>query len=180
MTLCRFMQTPIAYLGHLIDTFGIHPTEERFLAIRDTTRQTDRKQLRSFLGAIHYYAKFISQLQSTCAPLRRLTKLDARWEWNKEHDAVFKTLKHRLTSSNILIHYDEDKPRLMVTDASDVGIWAVLMNRLLVSQNDQSRLPHVYCQIVKACTPRWIKRALPSYMQCTTSSNSTSRDVVLF
>jgi len=78
---------------------------------------------------MNYYAKFIPWLQSTCAPLHRLTRQDTPWAWNEEHDAIFKALKDRLTSSDTLVHYDEDKPLVIAIDASDVGIGAVLMNR---------------------------------------------------
>jgi transposase InsO family protein len=126
---CRFLQSSVRYLGHRIDATGIHPTDERLSAIRDMARPTNRKQLRSFLGAINYYSKFIAHLQSTCEPLHRLTRNDTPWEWTDEHDAIFTALKDRLTSSETLVHYDNDKPLIIATDASDTGIGAVLMHR---------------------------------------------------
>jgi hypothetical protein len=126
---CRFMQTSVKYLGHQIDAAGIHPTDDRLRAIRDMIRPTNRTQLRSFLGAINYYAKFIPQLQTRCAPLHQLIRNDTRWAWNKEHDDIFEKLKNVLTSSETLVHYDEDKPLVIATDASEEGIGAVLMHR---------------------------------------------------
>lgn len=126
---CRFMERSVSYLGHRIDAEGIHPTDERLRAIRDMSRPENRKQLKSFLGAINYYARFIPHLQSTCAPLHQLTRNDVPWTWSAEHDAIFTALKNRLSSSETLVHYDVDKPLVIATDASDVGLGAVLMHR---------------------------------------------------
>ena len=126
---CRFLQYSVTYLGHQIDAEGNHPTDERLAAIRDIQRPTNRKQLRSFLGAINYYAKFIPHLRSRCAPLHVLTRNDTQWHWNEKHDVIFNDLKRILTSDAILVHYDEDKPLVITTDASDVGIGAVLLHQ---------------------------------------------------
>ena len=104
-------------------------SDERLRAIRDMARPTNRKQLRSFLGAINYYSKFIPKLQSTCVPLHHLTRNDTRWELTEQHDAIFTELKNRLTSSETLVHYDENKPLVIATDASDGGVGSVLMHR---------------------------------------------------
>ena len=123
------MQTSVEYLGHRIDAEGVHPTDERLRAVRDMARPENRKQLRSFLGAINYYAKFIPHLQSTCAPLHRLTRNDTPWQWTSEHDVIFTRLKERLTSSDTLVHYDDSEQLVIATDASDIGLGAVLMHR---------------------------------------------------
>jgi transposase InsO family protein len=126
---CRFLQTSVTYLGHRIDADGIHPTDERLRAIRDIALPTNQRQLRSFLGAVNYYAKFIPQLQTRCASLHRLIKKDARWEWTEADTRVFTELKNRLATSDTLVHYDEDKELVLATDASDIGVGAVLMHR---------------------------------------------------
>ena len=126
---CRFLAKSVTYLGHCIDAAGVHPSEERLRAIRDMSPPTNRKQLRSFLGAVNFYAKFIPQLQSRCAALHQLTREGTRWCWEAEHDAIFTELKAVLTSSDTLVHYDPDKPLVICSDASDVGVGAMLMNR---------------------------------------------------
>jgi transposase InsO family protein len=149
---CRFMQTSVEYLGHRIDAEGVHPTDERLRAVRDMARPEDRKQLRSFLGAINYYAKFIPHLQSTCAPLHRLTRNDTPWQWTTEHDVIFTGLKERLTSSDTLVHYDDNKPLVIATDASDIGLGAVLMHRF----PDGSERPIAYAsRLLSDCEKRY-------------------------
>ncbi len=126
---CRFLQTSVNYLGHRIDAAGLHPTDERLRALRDIGRPENKKMLRSFLGAVNYYSKFIPYLQHHCAPLHQLTRQDSKWHWNDQHDAIFEHLKSVLTSDATLVHYDEAKPLIVATDASDVGLGAVLLHR---------------------------------------------------
>ena len=147
---CKFLQSAVTYLGHRIDAEGIHPTDERLRAFRDIPTPTNQKQLRSFLGAINYYSKFVPQLQTKCAPLHRLTRLNTKWIWNPEHEKTFQGLKHLLTSSETLVHYDENKPLILATDASDIGVGAVLLHRF----PDNTERPIAYASRVLSDTER--------------------------
>ena len=127
---CKFMQAEVTYLGYRIDQDGIHPTEEHVLAIKQMPAPSNVKELRSFLGAINYYSRFLPNLQSLCTPLHQLTKNAKRWVWSKESDRVFQHLKQLLSSKDTLVHYDEALPLVLMTDASDNGVGAVLLHRL--------------------------------------------------
>jgi RNase H-like domain found in reverse transcriptase len=61
--------------------------------------------------------------------LHRFTRHDAKWEWNEEYNKAFLKLKNILASPETLVHYDEQNPLIIATDASDLGIGAVLMHR---------------------------------------------------
>ncbi|KAL5510070.1 hypothetical protein EMCRGX_G005543 [Ephydatia muelleri] len=124
------MQAEVTYLGYRIDQDGIHPTEEHVLAIKQMPAPSNVKELRSFLGAINYYSRFLPNLQSLCTPLHQLTKNATRWVWSKESYRVFQHLKQLLTSKDTLVHYDEALPLVLMTDASDNGVGAVLLHRL--------------------------------------------------
>ena len=67
---CYFLKSEVTYLGHSIDRHGIHPTEDHLDGIRIMPTPSNRKELRSFLGAINYYSQFIPNLRRMCAPLR--------------------------------------------------------------------------------------------------------------
>jgi transposase InsO family protein len=125
---CRFLAPSVTYLGHRIDAAGIHPTDDRLRAIREMKAPTNKKQLRSFLGAINHYSKFIPRLQARCAELHYLTRESVRWHWSSEHNALFDELKSILTSDDTLVHYDPDKVLVLSTDASDVGLGACLLH----------------------------------------------------
>ena len=128
---CYFLKSEVTYLGHRIDRHGIPPTEDHLDAIRKMPTPTNKKELRSFLGAINNYSRFIPNLQSMCAPLHALTKDSVRrWQWSSDSDSIFHHLKKILSSEDILVHYNEDLPLVLVTDASDHGIGAVLLHIL--------------------------------------------------
>nr|XP_022910195.1 uncharacterized protein K02A2.6-like [Onthophagus taurus] len=123
---CDWLMNGVTYLGHRIDDKGLHPTENHVEAIRNMPIPQNTTQLRSFLGAITYYGRFIENLHVKCVPLHRLLKKNAKWEWTEEDTHVFHELKRSLTSSETLVHYDPDKPLVVSSDASGVGAGAVL------------------------------------------------------
>ena len=116
---CRFVQKEVVYLGYRIDEHGVHPTEEHLEAIRSMPTPTNAKELRSFLGMINYYSRFIANLQPICAPLHALTKHSVNWTWSKESDKIFQHLKLILSARDTLVHYREELPLILETDASD-------------------------------------------------------------
>ena len=61
---CTFMQKSVEYLGFLIDAEGIHASPFKIDAILRAQQPKDVKQLRSFLGLVNYYGRFIPDLAS--------------------------------------------------------------------------------------------------------------------
>ena len=64
---CRLFQTTVPFLGHIIDSHGVHPAEDKLEVMHDLRAPTSVKELRSFLGVVGYYQKFIRNLQMKCA-----------------------------------------------------------------------------------------------------------------
>ena len=123
---CFFLRPCIEYLAHLIDKDGIHPTQEKVQAIKEAPAPTNLTQLRSFLGLINYYNKFLPNLAAKLTPLYSLLNKGQKWHWNQEQQAAFQAAKDALQSDSLLVHYDTRKPLLLACDASDYGIGAVL------------------------------------------------------
>ena len=90
---------------------------------------SNKKELRSFLGSVNYYSRFIPHLQAMCASLHDLVKVEIKWAWNATHDWLFIKLKHLLTSKDTLIHYSLELPVIVTTDTSDLGVGAVLSHK---------------------------------------------------
>lgn len=65
---CAFLLSSVEYLGHTISANGLHPTTAEVRAIRDAPTSTNLQQLRSFLGLINYYSKFLPHLATTLSP----------------------------------------------------------------------------------------------------------------
>ncbi|XP_060519138.1 uncharacterized protein K02A2.6-like [Cylas formicarius] len=66
---CSFMQESLTYMGHLIDRFGLHKTDERVEAVVKTRVPSNITELKSFLGGVNYYVKFLPNASSILYPL---------------------------------------------------------------------------------------------------------------
>ena len=127
---CQFFQGQVKYMGHILSKHGISPVKSKLDAIRLAHRPKDVSQLRSFLGMLNYYSKFIKDFSSKLHPLYELLSNKAEWFWTKECEAAFIWAKEVLSSEQVLVHYDPQKPLLLSVDASPYGIGAVLSHRM--------------------------------------------------
>ena len=78
---CAFLMTSVEYLGHCISADGISPFPERKLAVFEAPTPQNLEQLRSFLGLVNYYGKFLPNLATTLSPLYRLLPKNVVWIW---------------------------------------------------------------------------------------------------
>ena len=62
---CKFNQTQVEYLGHIISEQGISPSETKVQAIRDAPEPTNVTELKAFLGLLKYYGRFLPNLSAT-------------------------------------------------------------------------------------------------------------------
>ena len=65
----------------------------KFRAIKEAPAPKDEQQLRSFLGLLNYYGKFLSNLLTTLAPLHSLLEKGKDWHWTKAHQNAFDSKK---------------------------------------------------------------------------------------
>ena len=90
----------------------------------------DVSTLRSFLGSVQFYAKFLPPtFASVVEPLYRLTRKGHRWAWVSEEEAAFRRLRELLSTADVLGHFDPSLPSGVACDASAVGIDATLFHR---------------------------------------------------
>ena len=126
---CSFLQDSIEYLGFVVDKHGVHTSPSKTKAIVDMPQPTNVSQLRSFLGMVNHYAKFVSKLTDRLAPFFPLLKKDAPWKWTMECERAFASIKQILVSPLALVHYDPSLPLVMAADASNSGVGAVIYHR---------------------------------------------------
>ncbi|XP_011859141.1 PREDICTED: uncharacterized protein LOC105556658 [Vollenhovia emeryi] len=123
---CEFCRPQVKYLGFLVQRDGLTVDPEKTQPILEYPRPTNIKQLRRFLGMASWYRKFIPQFVSVTEPLTRLLKKSRRWEWEHDQDSAFEKIRSLLMSPPILARPDFTLPFVLQTDASSVGIGAVL------------------------------------------------------
>ena len=73
-----------------------------------------------------YSARFIPYLSTISEPLRKLTKQGEKFNWGPEQERSFRELKCRLAKAETLGYFDTKAKTKLVTDASPVGLGAVL------------------------------------------------------
>ena len=125
----RFLQKNIHYLGHLISADGIRPLKDKLDSIRDMPTPCNSKEVKQFLGLIGYYRKFVPCFAALSRPLSKLTCKDKVFEWTKECEKAFATLKEKLCAQPILQYADTTKGYTLYTDASKYG-WAGVLTQL--------------------------------------------------
>ena len=87
------MAPPVSYLGHKIDNDGLHPTEEKFKAILEAPEPNNVSELKSYLGVLTYYSKFLSNFTDTLAPLYKLLKSGTQFKWGKNRKTSLQKFK---------------------------------------------------------------------------------------
>ena len=95
-------------------------------AIDKAPAPTNVQELRSFLGLLNYYGKFMPNLATVLHPLKALLQMDRKWAWSKECDKAFQCAKEQLTSGQVLTHYDPTLPINLAADASAYGVGTVI------------------------------------------------------
>lgn len=125
---CRFFQHEVEFPGHFVGRGLLSPLEAKVHAITHYVRLVTKRGIRSFLGLINYYRRFVKNYSQIASPLYDMTTKDSPDEltWTPETDSAFNQLKTALTSDSILLAPDFSKPFTLTTDASYSGIGAVL------------------------------------------------------
>jgi transposase InsO family protein len=123
---CQFLRKEVSYLGHVISEKGVFPEQAKTRVIEEYPTPQNVKQLRSFLGLMSYYRRFVPKFSHIAAPLHKLLKKDAPYEWTISQEQAFQTLKGKLLAPPVLKYPDFNERFILTTDASGEGLGAVL------------------------------------------------------
>ena len=121
----EFSVRRLRYLGYIVDGEGISADMDRIHAVKLSPRPTTGEQLRSFLGFAQYYSKFVPVFSEIASKLFDQTKVD-KLNWTKELDEAYNQLLNALVSSRVLRSFQINLPSVLVVDASQHAIGAVL------------------------------------------------------
>ncbi|XP_035900492.1 uncharacterized protein K02A2.6-like [Anopheles stephensi] len=126
---CSFLKPQIRYLGHLLDGQGLRPDPSKIEAILKMPAPSQLSEVRSYLGAINYYGKFVPQMRDLRYPLDLLLQKGGEFKWTAECQKSFERFKEILSSDLLLTHYDPSKDIIVSADASSVGLGATISHR---------------------------------------------------
>jgi hypothetical protein len=122
-----FAQKEVKYLGHIVDKQGIRPDPNKVEAVQTWPVPKNVHDVRSFLGLVNYFQKFIEHYSKIAVPLTNLTKKSHPWVWTGRCQDAFELLKQKLIEAPLLRTSNESLPYEVVTDASDLGLGGVLL-----------------------------------------------------
>ncbi|UYV72818.1 hypothetical protein LAZ67_10000882 [Cordylochernes scorpioides] len=111
---------------HIINEDGVRPDSKKLEALERCKKPFDKTSLKSFLGMLSFYSKYIPNMSTLAGPLYQLLKKDNRWKWSSQCEKAFLNLKLTLLNSQALIHYSMKLPLTLTCDASAYGISEVL------------------------------------------------------
>lgn len=123
---CQFAVKLVEYLGFRIDGNGIHKTQDKIAAIKNAKIPENVEELKSFMGLVTFYNRFIQNLATIAHPLYALLKKDAKWDWSDECQQSVADIKKEILSPTFLTHYKPNMPIKLRCDASSHGIGAVI------------------------------------------------------
>nr|GEZ93773.1 putative reverse transcriptase domain-containing protein [Tanacetum cinerariifolium] len=126
---CKFWIPKVQFLGHVIDSQGIHVDPAKIKSVKDWASPKSPTEIRQFLGLARYYRRFIEGFLKMAKPMTKLTQKKVKFERGDKQEAAFQLLKQKLCSAPILALLEGSEYFIVYCDASNKGLGAVLMQR---------------------------------------------------
>ncbi len=135
---CHFLQPEVRFLGHQVSAQGVSTDPDKISAVQEWPVPSTLKELRSFLGFFSYYRRFIEGFSQIAGSLHDVVNVCLREtspvkaaqlfksSWSPQCQTAFECLKDKLTRAPTLGYADFTLPFVIETDASNLGLGAVL------------------------------------------------------
>ena len=124
---CTFCAREVSWLGFKISEAGVRTDEKKIQPVKNMKKPETVEELRSFLGFTTFYSRFIKDYAKMVSPLYKLLKKNSVFEWKKEQNSAFNTIKKKLCCTGILALFDNSgKEVRVISDSSDFATGACL------------------------------------------------------
>ena len=124
---CEFWLKEVSFLGHVVSNGGIAVDPSKVRDVLNWKPSTNVREIRSFLGLVGYYRRFIEGFSKLAKPMTAILEKNAKFVWSKQCQVNFEELKKRLTTAPVLVLLDLSKNFSIYCDASRQGLRCVLM-----------------------------------------------------
>ena len=125
---CDLFRREVIYLGKLVSNKGVSANPENVSSVLNWPKPKDVKEIQQFLGMVNYHRAHIKNFSHISRPLCILLKKSVKFDWGKEQQEAFDSLKKALVSAPCLsFPRNNDEPFILDTDASGVAIGAELI-----------------------------------------------------
>ena len=142
-------QESIEWLGYKLNRTGISPIKTKAQGKSDRLRPTNLKQLRSFLGAVNQFNKFIPNLAAISFPFRTIFQKDAVWIWDHEHEKAFLKIIDEIKKVVELSHFKTNQDIRIICDTSKQGLGPIFNKVRKMVNGNQSVLRQDFKLILK-------------------------------
>ena len=123
---CTLVRSSVTFLGHHVSEDGLRLYLRLLDSIQKISTPTAVTQVRSFLGLVGYYHRFIKGFSKIAAPLNRLLEKNCPFKWYDEYPRAYQELKALLLQEPVVAYPDFTVPFRLYTDASNIGLGAIL------------------------------------------------------
>ena len=130
---CVLGAAEVEYVGHIINSSGIHFERSKLDSILEWEKPTTQKQLKRFLGVVNWFHGSVANHSTIVAPLNKLLKnynKTAKIQWSEEATLAFEHIKSAVHECPTLFYMNDTSPIVMETDASQYGIGAILYQQI--------------------------------------------------
>ena len=124
---CAFLQKEISFFGVRVGENGVSKDQLKVEALRTAPSPRNSTELKSFLGLASFCSRFVPDFSTATGPLRDLLKKNTPFKWTRIHEKSFIYLKEKLCDTTSLSFFNLNKPCSIISDASDHGLGAVLL-----------------------------------------------------
>nr|GEY74651.1 retrotransposon protein, putative, Ty3-gypsy subclass [Tanacetum cinerariifolium] len=115
---CDFWIKTVQFLGHLIDSQGLHVDPAKIEAVKNRASPTTPTEIRQLLGLAGYYRRFIKDFSKIAKSLTILTHKDKKFVWGEDQEMAFQILKQKLCEAPILALLEGNDDFVVYCDAS--------------------------------------------------------------
>ncbi|GJT48403.1 putative reverse transcriptase domain-containing protein [Tanacetum coccineum] len=126
---CEFWIPKVQFLGHVIDSQGIHVDPSKIESIKDWASPKTPTEIWQFLGLAGYYRRFIEGFSKIAKSMTKLTQKGVKFDWGDKAEAAFQLIKQKLCSAPILALPEGSKDFIIYCNALIKGLGAMLMQR---------------------------------------------------
>ena len=124
---CDFWLNEVFFLGHIVSAEGIRVDPTKIEAVVNWKPPRNITEVRSFLGLVGYYTRFVRGFSVIASPLTKLLRKGIKFEWTDNCQNSFERLKRMLVEAPVLTQPTLGKEYTLYSDASGIGLGCVLM-----------------------------------------------------
>lgn len=126
---CAFFLDAVRFLGNIVNGDGMSPDRDKVRVLASMPTPASVQDVRSLMGVVGFLRPYVPNIVEYLLPIQQLLKKGARMRWDDEHQACHAFIVDALLSAPVLALPDGARQKAIMTDASNYGMGAVLLQQ---------------------------------------------------